>query len=135
LNGHYEIFLFFPSSKHGPGASATDWAHSINKEFQRQSKNRKGDRIMNGTIAAMTLAMLLAPAVVFSHEVGSRLDYLRWRHDAGPVARRGDPGYYCHKHQRKIHPDDKRRHCHSAYNDPHGIARERDFRRSWWRRY
>ena len=90
---------------------------------------------MKRAMLAIILGTLLLPELGFSHEVRSRLDDLRWRHDAGPVARPKDPGYYCHRHERKIHPDDKRRHCHSAYNDPHGVARDRDFRRPWWRRY
>jgi len=89
---------------------------------------------MKKTFMAIVLGTILLPGVVFSHDGRSRQDYAVWRHNSGPVARRGDPGYYCHKHERKLHPDDKRRHCHSSYNDPHGAVRGRDFRHPWWRR-
>ena len=90
---------------------------------------------MKRTIVAIILGTLFLPGLGFSHDVRSRVDYLRWRHDAGPVARRGDPGYYCHRHEQRLHADDKRRHCHNAYNDPHRVTRDRDFGRPWWRRY
>jgi len=50
-------------------------------------------------------------------------------------AQSGDPGYYCHRHERKTHKDDVRRHCHSAYSDEHGMYADRRRPSPWWRRW
>ena len=46
-----------------------------------------------------------------------------------------DPGYYCHRHERKIHKDDVRHHCHSVYNDEHNSYADRRRPSPWWRRW
>jgi hypothetical protein len=82
---------------------------------------------------ALVAATLLLPSIGFAH------DTRRWENNRGRdryerAAQPGDPGYYCHRHARKIHKDDNRRHCYNAYNDPHRPIADREFWFPWWRR-
>ena len=88
---------------------------------------------MKRALMAITVVTILLPTISLSHE-GRRRDDDRWRDRYERVARPGGPSYYCHRHERRIHRDDTRRHCHSVYNDPHGVVRDRPFRNPWSRR-
>lgn len=89
-------------------------------------------------LSALILGAMLAPAITFAHDSQRRWDaYHDWGRQYGQrEARPGDPGYYCHRHQRRIHKDDVRRHCHSIYNDEHNIYSHRRRGSSpWWSRW
>jgi len=92
---------------------------------------RGGSKTMQSILVAFVAGALSLPSLSFAHDT-RRWDDGRGRYER--AARPGDPGYYCHRHERKIHKDDTRRHCHSAYNDPHRPTGGRDFWFPWWRR-
>lgn len=88
---------------------------------------------MKTTILAALLGVTLLPTVSFAHD-GDRRGWDRYDrrvYNSGRAVEPGDPGYYCHKHKRKIHKEDNgRKHCHSAYNDEHNPDSWRDYRDS-----
>lgn len=92
---------------------------------------------MKKIFLALILGTILTPATSYAHDNQRRWDaYGRGDPYAQREARPGDPGYYCHRHERKIHKDDVRRHCHSIYNDDHGVyANQRRNQSPWWRRW
>lgn len=84
---------------------------------------------MKRTFMAIMLGTLILPASGFAHDPYYRDSY-GWRDRIDRrIARPVDPGNYCHRHRR-----DGRLHCHSVYNDPHGIAAERAYPFRWSRR-
>lgn len=84
---------------------------------------------MKKAIMAFVLGTFVLPASVFAHDSYYPNRY-GWRDRVDRrIARPSDPGYYCHRHR-----GDDRIHCHSVYNDPHGIASERAYPYPSWRR-
>ena len=72
---------------------------------------------MNKLFLALMFGTILLPTESFADDRRGRDSY-GWssRYEQREV-QSSDPGYYCHRHERKIHKDDVRRHCHSAYSD------------------
>lgn len=93
---------------------------------------------MKKILLALMLGTVLLPIESFANDPHRRWNaYGRDDHYTARAAHPSDPGYYCHRHERKIHRDDVRRHCHSAYSDPHGVythERRRSAPSPWWRR-
>jgi len=84
---------------------------------------------MKRTFMAIMLGTLILPAMGFAHDQYYRDSY-GWRDRIDRrIARPADPGYYCHRHRR-----DGPLHCHSVYNDPHGVAAQRAYSYPPWRR-
>ena len=95
---------------------------------------------MKRTILAVVLGILLLPTGGFARDRRAWDPYERGRYSQSAEVRADDPGYYCHKHKRRISDNDSgRRHCHSDYNDEHNPGTWRDYRdyrstrnRGWW---
>jgi hypothetical protein len=88
---------------------------------------------MKKAFMALVLGTLLWPADGLAHDTYYREAYGSRDRFEHRVARPGDPGFYCHRHPRRGYRDEPRRHCHSIYNDPHGIAADRGYARPWRR--
>ena len=92
---------------------------------------------MKRTILAVALGTMLFPAGGFAHDRRAPDPYDRGLYRETRDPQPGDPGYYCHRHKRKVNDKDTgRRHCHSAYNDEHNPGAWRDYgtsrNRGWW---
>jgi hypothetical protein len=88
---------------------------------------------MKRLLLSLTFGTMLLPSVGLAHD-GRYWETYDRRYGYERAARPGDPGYYCHRHTRKLSRDDTRRHCHSIYNDPHGVFADRYYPPPWWRR-
>src|SRR5262245_3921891 len=108
---------------------AFTWLAAINNNVPVKSKRTEGKLAMKKAMMGVVLAISLLPASVFAHDNYYPNRY-GWRDRVDRrVVRAGDPGYYCHRHR-----GDGRIHCHSTYNDPHGIVSERASSYPRWRR-